>query len=144
MRRRDLLAAVGAAATAGLAGCQGYWNDDSSSAEGPWVDEDVSGPIDRRSIRYVQPRRVRAVERPRVAWDGTATAVHVTGLMRAGCERPGFDRTRYDDGADRLFVRLSPVEHEETRDCGFSVAPTTTGRRSGSRSRCRRPSVSSP
>jgi hypothetical protein len=122
MRRRDLLGALGTAATVGLAGCRGYWNDTSDPSEGPWVDEDVSGPIERRSIRYIKPRRVRAVERPRVAWDEVTTAVHVTGLMQPGCDRPGYDRTRYDGDADRLLVRLSPVEQDGERGCGFAVA----------------------
>lgn len=119
MRRRDLLGGLGTAATAGLAGCRGYWNGTAETSEGPWVDEDVSGPIERRSIRFVEPRRVRAVERPRVAWDEAGTAVNVTGLMQHGCDRPGFDRTRYDGDADRLFVRLSPVERAGQRGCGF-------------------------
>lgn len=129
MRRRDLLAALGTAAAAGLAGCRGYWSDEATAAaEGPWVDTDVPGPIERRSIRFYEPRRNRRVRRLRIAWDPAATAVHLTGVMQYGsstCDRPGFDRTRYDDDADRLFVRLGPTEREGVDTCSLDLAADT-------------------
>jgi hypothetical protein len=127
MRRRDLLAAVGAAAGAGLAGCAGYWNEAEASTS-PWVTDTGPGPVVRQSIRFHEPRRRRAVHRARVAWDAAATAVHVTGLMQYGsssCDRPGIAETRYDADADRLFVRLAPTEREGVERCRADLATDT-------------------
>jgi len=127
MRRRELLAGLGAIAGTGIAGCAGYWNDDDAS-QGPWVTTDVAGPIERQSIRFYQPRRARAVRRLRVAWDEAASAVHITGRMSYGsstCDRPGIAETRYDADADRLFVELTPTRREGVRRCSADIAVDT-------------------
>jgi hypothetical protein len=127
MRRRELLAGLGATATAGLAGCRGYWEDDEASTS-PWVETDVSGPIARHSIRLHEPRRNRRVRRVRVAWDEAANAVHVTGVMRYGsanCDRPGIVETRYEADSDRLFVGLAPKERDGVDRCSMNQASET-------------------
>lgn len=124
MRRRDLLAGLGAIVGTGLAGCAGYWEEDVAS-EGPWVTESGPGPVERQSIRFHESRRNRRVRRVRVAWDGAASAVHVTGLMQYGsstCSRPGIQTVRYDGDADRLFVRLAPTERDGVDTCSMDLA----------------------
>lgn len=127
MRRRELLAGLGVAVTAGLAGCRGYWEDDEASTS-PWVTDSGPGPVERQSIRFYEPRRNRRVRRVRVAWDEAATAVRITGVMQYGsstCDRPGIAETRYDADADRLFVRLAPTERDGVDTCSMDLASDT-------------------
>lgn len=109
MKRRQMLAAVGATTAGGLAGC----------TEGTLGSSDGDPPITNQEIKQITPRRDRRKKHVRVQWDEAANAVHVVGVMAYGspeCDRPGISNTKYDPQNGELFVQLKPVTREDRPD----------------------------
>lgn len=98
MRRRRLLAGIGALAAAGsvaTAGCL-----------------DQSG-ITGAHVEHVEPRRIRGTRSTVVAFDDEAGEVRITGFMFYGsssCNRIGLTGTAYDADASHLRVVVDSVD----------------------------------
>jgi hypothetical protein len=115
MKRREMLAAVGASTAAGLAGCAGVFRND----------DPTKTPADGQRIEMITPRRARRKKYVRVRWDDASNAVHVVGHMAYGrlfCDRPGIAAAEHDREQDEFFVRLEPAERVDTPEsCSLAI-----------------------